>query len=163
MTQIINISGLRHPIFQSKTECYHTDDGLLFMKFTLETWQRRIVFGIYPLPEDIGLSAVNIKELTLSKGIVKFSTGATYKKPVYRTIQIEKLSAIERSAYIQEMEAAGLDFPKAKKKKKKTGNKERGRPKTYTQKELRRVEDAIKTNGATMRRRYDRSEAHEGR
>ena len=133
------------------------------MKFTLETWQRRIVFGIYPLPEDIGLSAVNIKELTLSKGIVKFSTGATYKKPVYRTIQIEKLSAIERSAYIQEMEAAGLDFPKAKKKKKKTGNKERGRPKTYTQKELRRVEDAIKTNGATMRRRYDRSEAHEGR
>ncbi|MBT3193335.1 MAG: hypothetical protein HN341_12350, partial [Verrucomicrobia bacterium] len=146
------VSGRHEAIFRGRVEGYIAADDRPFLKFTLETTRHRIVFGIYPPSrDDMGLTVGHIKTLTPGKGVVEFSTRAAYKKPVYRTIEIEELSATERTANLLELSVSGISYSsKPKAKKKKTGDKKRGRPKHYTIADLKKNETAIKTNGGLI-------------
>lgn len=142
------IYGRREAIFRGQVEGYHADDGRPFLKFTLETTRHRIIFGLPPRHGDEGLNVGHVKALTPGKGIVEFSTGATYTKPEYRTIGIEELSATERTANLLELQAAGMPYPTRVAPKRGTGK--RGRRPSYGERELKNVESSIRYHNGSL-------------
>jgi len=144
------IYGRRDHIFRGDVAGHYISGDVArpFLKFVVETPRHRITFGIMPKPSDLALTAGQIKLLTPGKGIVEFTTGAIYKKPNYRTIELVELPAVERLANMQEMQLAGLRYASKAKPRRVSGS--RGRRPTYGPKELNKVESVIQQHHGSL-------------